>query len=66
VHYFTRDCGAIQGLTDGACTEITEDMVPSAGDDRAPGDPSLQGKFSAAVRAYVHPDTKRALTRPSS
>lgn len=59
VHFFTRDCSAIDGLTGGACTSITEDMVPRAGDPTAPGDPDLLGKFSAAVRAYVKPGTAR-------
>jgi hypothetical protein len=53
VHFFTRNCDAIAGLTDGACTTITKRMVPLAGDDNAPGDDDLHGKFSAAVRAYV-------------
>lgn len=53
VHFFTRDCDAIAYLTDGSCTTITEEMVPLAGDDNAPGDDDLHGKFSAAVRAYV-------------
>jgi len=53
VRFFTRDCTAIAGLTDGACTTITTAMVPLAGDVTAPGDPTLHGYFSAAVRAYV-------------
>lgn len=53
VYFFTRDCDAIAGLTDGACTTITSDMVPLAGDDKAPGDAELHGMFSAAVRNYV-------------
>jgi len=59
VHFFTRDCAAIAGLTDGACTTITPDMVSLAGDDEAPGDPELHGMFSAAVRAYVAPGSER-------
>jgi len=59
VHFFTRDCNAIANLTDGACTTITEDMVPLADDDKAPGDLDLHGKFSAAVRAYVALDSER-------
>lgn len=59
IHFFTRDCSAIDGLAAGACTSITEDMVPRAGDAAAPGDPDLLGKFSAAVRAYVKPGTAR-------
>ena len=59
VHFFTRDCEAIADLTDGACTTITTDMVPFAGDDKAPGDPDLHGLFSAAVRAYVAPGSER-------
>jgi len=59
VHFFTRDCAAIADLTDGACTTITTDMVPLAGDDEAPGDPELHGMFSMAVRAYVVPGFER-------
>jgi hypothetical protein len=59
VHFFTRDCDAIADLTDGACTTITADMVPVAGDDRAPGDPGLHGLFSAAVRVYIAPGSER-------
>ena len=53
VRFFTRDCAAIAGLTDGACTTITTDMVPLTSNATAPGDPTLHGYFSAAVRAYV-------------
>jgi hypothetical protein len=53
VHFFTRDCAAIAGLTDGACTTITPDLVPLSSNASAPGDPTLHGYFSAAVRAYV-------------
>jgi hypothetical protein len=59
VHFFTRDCDAIADLTDDACTTITEEMVPLAGDDEAPGDPELHGMFSAAVRTYVAPGSER-------
>jgi hypothetical protein len=52
VHYLARDCGAIQGLTDGQCSTITEDMVPPLGE-------SPQGLFSAIVRSYVRPGTAR-------
>lgn len=52
VHYFARDCGAIEHLTDGKCSTITEDMVPPLGD--AP-----QGLFSAAVRNYIRPGDAR-------
>jgi hypothetical protein len=47
VHYFARNCDAIQGLTDGACTAITPDMVP-------PG-----VKAAIAVRSYIAPGTRR-------
>ena len=53
VRFFARDCSAIAGLTNGACTTITPDMVPLASNTAAPGDPTLHGNFSAAVRAYV-------------
>jgi hypothetical protein len=59
VHFFTRDCAAIADLTDGACTTITKHMVPFAGDDKAPGDRTLHGWFSAAVRAYVAVGSER-------
>jgi hypothetical protein len=64
VHFFTRNCDAIAGLTDGACTTITKKMVPLAGDDKAPGDADLHGKFSAAVRAYVADDSERGADPP--
>jgi hypothetical protein len=34
-------------------------MVPLAGDDKAPGDADLHGKFSAGLRAYVVPGYER-------
>ena len=52
VHYFTRDCLAIDGLTDGACTTVTESMVPPLGDGK-------QGLFTAALRSYIRPGTER-------
>ncbi len=52
VHYFTRDCRAIKGLTDGACTTVTDDMVPPLGEGK-------QGLFTAALRSYVFPGTAR-------
>jgi hypothetical protein len=59
VHFFTRDCAVIAGLTDGACTTITKQMIPLAGDGKAPGDAHLHGKFSAGLRAYVVPNYER-------
>jgi hypothetical protein len=59
IHYFSRECGDLRGLTGGACTTITEDMVAKAGDDGAQGDPRLHGKINFAVRAYVKPGTER-------
>lgn len=59
VHFFTRDCKAIAGLTDGACTTITEKMVPRMTDVTAPGDPHLHGFFTAGLRSYVKPGTER-------
>ena len=53
VQFFARNCAAIAGFTDGACITITADMVPLPDDTTAPGDPTLHGYFSAAVRAYV-------------
>jgi hypothetical protein len=58
VHFFARDCAAIAALTDGACTTVTADMIPLAGDDSAPGDRDLHGKFSIAVRSYVAPQSE--------
>ena len=58
VHFFARDCAAIADLTDGACTTVTTDMIPLAGDDTAPGDRDLHGKFSIAVRSYVAPQSE--------
>jgi hypothetical protein len=52
VHYLTRDCRAIEGLTDGQCSTITEDMVPLLGEGK-------QGLFAAALRSYVRPGTAR-------
>jgi hypothetical protein len=52
VHYFTRDCRAIEGLTDGQCTTVTEDMVPPLGEGK-------QGLFTAALRSYIRPGTAR-------
>jgi hypothetical protein len=59
VHFFTRDCDAISGLTDGACTTITETMVPPLTAVSAPGDPHLHGFFTAGLRSYVKPGTAR-------
>ncbi len=59
VHFFTRDCAVIADLTDGACTTITTDLIPLAGDENALGDPKLHGKFSVAVRSYVARGSKR-------
>jgi len=53
VHFFSRDCASIEGLTNGACTAITTDMIPLFGDDRAPGNKDLHGMFSIALRTYV-------------
>ena len=62
VHYFTRDCDAIKGLTDGACTTITDRMVPPVTDVSAPGDPHAHGFFTAGLRSYVVPGTRRGPT----
>lgn len=59
VHFFARDCDAIAGLTDGACTTITEKMVPPMTDVSAPGDPHLHGFFTAGLRSYVKPGSAR-------
>ena len=58
VHFFARDCAAIADLTDGECTTVTTDMIPLKGDDDAPGDRDLHGRFSMAVRAYVSPESE--------
>lgn len=59
IHYFSRDCRGLRGLTGGACTAITTDMVAKAGDDSAQGDPSLHGKVNFALRAYVKQGSAR-------
>ncbi len=56
VQFFARDCSAIEELTSGACTAITEDVIPLAGDPSAPGDRSLHGQFSTSLRSYVDPN----------
>ncbi|MGE5096149.1 MAG: hypothetical protein ACM3SO_13480 [Betaproteobacteria bacterium] len=62
VHFFTRDCDAIRGLTDGACSTITESMVPPITDVGTPGDPNVRGFFTAGLRSYVKPGTARGPT----
>jgi hypothetical protein len=62
VHFFTRDCDAIRGLTDGACTTITGRMVPPISDVTARGDPHLHGFFTAGLRSYVKVGTARGPT----
>ena len=52
VHYLARDCSAIESLTDGQCSTITQDMVPPLGQ-------GAQGLFSAVLRSYVRPTTAR-------
>jgi hypothetical protein len=62
VHFFTRNCDAIRGLTDGACTTITHRMVPPATEVTAPGHPHLRWFFTAGLRSYVMPGTARGPT----
>ena len=57
VHYFARNCDAFTALTGGACTTITEDMVPPAPEDVSSTD--LPGLFALGVRAYIRPGTER-------
>jgi hypothetical protein len=52
VHYITRDCGAIESLTDGECTSVTEEMLPLRGE-------GAQGLFAAGLRSYIRPGTAR-------
>lgn len=59
VHYFSRDCRGLRGLTGAACTTITEDMVAKAGDDSAQGDPKSHGQINFALRTYVKPGSER-------
>ena len=59
VHFFARDCDGLGGLTDGACTTVTETMVPPITDVSAPGDPHLHGFFTAGLRSYVKPGSAR-------
>lgn len=56
IQFFARDCSAIEDLTNGACTAITEDVIPLSGDPSAPGDRSLHGQFSTSLRSYVDPN----------
>jgi hypothetical protein len=58
VHFFSRDCEAIQSLTDDQCTTITTDMVPPQG-SAAQGDPDLQGMFQIGLRNYIAQGTQR-------
>ncbi|HET9651118.1 MAG TPA: hypothetical protein VFP36_02955 [Usitatibacter sp.] len=62
VHFFTRDCDAIRGLTDGACTTITERMVPPVTEITSPGEPIVRGFFTSGLRSYVKPGTARGPT----
>lgn len=59
VHFLARDCAALEGLTDGACTTITDTMVPPMTDVSAPGDPHLHGFFTAGLRSYVKQGSAR-------
>jgi len=59
VHFFARDCDAIEDLTEGHCTTVTADMIPLADDAEAPGDKGLHGMFSMAVRAYMKLGSER-------
>ncbi len=47
VHYLTRDCSAIENLTDGECTSIGTDEVP------------VGVNFATIVREYLAPGTAR-------
>jgi hypothetical protein len=47
VHYLTRDCAAIDDLTDGRCTALPVELVPA-------GVP-----VAFALRSYVRPGTER-------
>lgn len=62
VHFITRDCAAIEGLTDGACTSVTNKMLPPITDLSASGDPYLHGFVSAGLRSYITPGTRRGPT----
>ncbi len=61
VHYYTRDCAVLENVPGGTanCTEITDEMLPSAGDTTAPGDPSLHGMLIVGLRDYIAPGTER-------
>ena len=58
VHFFSRNCEAIQDLTDDQCTTITTDMVPQQGSAEQ-GDPALQGMFQIVLRNYIAQGTQR-------
>ncbi len=66
VHFFARDCDAIDGLTDGQCTTVTERMVPPAGDDETPGDPHCTGCSALPCAPTSSPGASAARTRPCS
>jgi hypothetical protein len=58
VHYFTRDCANVPGRPQD-CTEITDEMLPPAGDTTAQGDPALHGMIILSLRDYIAPGTQR-------
>jgi hypothetical protein len=62
VHYFTRDCGALQPLIGQQrllqdCTSITTKLVPEHGDTSAIGHPELKGMWFPLIRDYITPGT---------
>ncbi len=47
LYYFTRDCSGLEGLTDGNCFSIQEDLIPQG------------GEFAITIRDYIKPGTQR-------
>jgi hypothetical protein len=55
LYYFARDCTGLEGLTDGNCFSITDEMIPIC---PQPGDPSCD-RAVFSERDYILPGTQR-------
>jgi len=55
LYYFTRDCTGLEGLTDGNCLSITDEMIPIC---PQPGDPACD-RAVFSERDYIRPGTQR-------
>jgi hypothetical protein len=58
VHFFTRNCAKAPGRSKD-CTQITNEMLPPAGDTTALGDPALHGMIIVSLRDYIALGTER-------